>query len=61
MVTVPTKTTPEVAVQGGPNVIQSVQGANDPDAFGAGVGRAISGVGATALTSAERSSWNFHM
>ena len=47
MARVPTKAIPETPVSGGPNVIQSVAGSNDPDAFGAGVGQAISGVGAT--------------
>ena len=46
MARVPTKTTPDVDVQRGLVVFQNVQGANDPDAFGAGVGRAISGLGA---------------
>ena len=42
---VPTKTTPDVEVQGGAPVFQNVQGANDPDVFGAGVGRATSKLG----------------
>lgn len=46
MARVPTKTIPDVEVQRGPVVFQNVQGANDPDAFGAGVGRATSNLGA---------------
>ena len=42
---VPTKAIPDVAVERGPVVFQNVAGSNDPSAFGAGVGRALGGLG----------------